>query len=159
MSNKVEKALGIIADHFKGLELSETPQAGSYTAEKGSVQNIIRGSEIACKSALNLQHEIGARLKGRVRQFSGSEIEDVAIQKDTFAVKQLQEQVACLVLMVLSCYHCQYCLNIIYDVPNLHTMAQSQDWLPRHCPLLFTTITTRRTFSYPPIDIVGSFDI
>ena len=84
----------IIADHFKGLELSETPQAESYTAEKGSVQNIIRGSEIACKSALNLQHEIGARLKGRVRQFSGSEIEDVAIQKDTFAVRQLQEQVA-----------------------------------------------------------------
>ena len=94
MSNKLEKAFGIIADHFKGLELSETPQAESYTAEKGSVQNIIRGSEIACKSALNLQHEIGARLKGRVRQFSGSEIEDVAIQKDTFAVKQLQEQVA-----------------------------------------------------------------
>ena len=94
MSNKLEKAFGIIADHFKGLELSETPQAGSYTAEKGSVQNIIRGSEIACKSALNLQHEIGARLKGRVRQFSGSEIEDVAIQKDTFAVRQLQEQVA-----------------------------------------------------------------
>jgi hypothetical protein len=94
MSNKLEKAFGIIADHFKGLELSETPQAESYTAEKGSVQNIIRGSEIACKSALNLQHEIGARLKGRVRQFSGSEIEDVAIQKDTFAVRQLQEQVA-----------------------------------------------------------------
>jgi hypothetical protein len=94
MSNKLEKAFGIIADHFKGLELSETPQAGSYTAEKGSVQNIIRGSEIACKSALNLQHEIGARLKGRVRQFSGSEIEDVAIQKDTFAVRQLQKQVA-----------------------------------------------------------------
>ena len=43
---------------------------------------------------MNLQHEIGARLKGRVRQFSGSEIEDVAIQKDTFAVRQLQEQVA-----------------------------------------------------------------
>ena len=94
MSNKLEKAFGIIADHFKGLELSETPQAESYTAEKGAVQNIIRGSEIACKSALNLQHEIGARLKGRVRQFSGSEIEDVAIQKDTFAVRQLQEQVA-----------------------------------------------------------------
>jgi hypothetical protein len=94
MSNKLEKAFGIIADHFKGLELSENPQAESYTAEKGSVQNIIRGSEIACKSALNLQHEIGARLAGRVRQFSGSEIEDLAIQKDTFAVKQLQEQVA-----------------------------------------------------------------
>jgi len=94
MSNKLKKGFGIIADHFKGLELSETPQAESYTAEKGAVQNIIRGSEIACKSALNLQHEIGARLKGRVRQFSGSEIEDVAIQKDTFAVKQLQEQVA-----------------------------------------------------------------
>jgi len=94
MSNRLKKGFGIIADHFKGLELSETPQAESYTAEKGAVQNIIRGSEIACKSALNLQHEIGARLKGRVRQFSGSEIEDVAIQKDTFAVKQLQEQVA-----------------------------------------------------------------
>ena len=94
MSNKLKKGFGIIADHFKGLELSETPQAESYTAEKGAVQNIIRGSEIACQSALNLQHEIGARLKGRVRQFSGSEIEDVAIQKDTFAVKQLQEQVA-----------------------------------------------------------------
>ena len=94
MSNKLKKGFGIIADHFKGLELSETPQAESYTAEKGAVQNIIRGSEIACKSALNLQHEIGARLKGRVRQFSGSEIEDVAIQKDTFAVRQLQEQVA-----------------------------------------------------------------
>jgi regulatory protein YycI of two-component signal transduction system YycFG len=94
MSNKLEKAFGIIADHFKGLELSENPQADSYTAEKGSVQNIIRGSEIACKSALNLQHEIGARLKGRVRQFSGSEVEDLAIQKDTFAVEKLQEQVA-----------------------------------------------------------------
>ena len=94
MSNKLEKAFGIIADHFKGLELSETPQAGSYSAEKGSVQNIIRGSEIACKSALNLQHEIGARLKSRVRNNAGSEIEDQAMQKDTFAVKQLQLQVA-----------------------------------------------------------------
>ena len=90
MSNKLEKAFGIIADRLKGLELSENPQADSYTAEKGSVQNIIRGSEIACKSALNLQHEIGARLKGRVRQFSGSEVEDLAIQKDTFAVEKLQ---------------------------------------------------------------------
>jgi|TARA_R100001463_G_scaffold1428_3_gene6389 hypothetical protein len=93
MSNKLEKAFGIIADHFKGLELSETPQADTYTAEKGSVQNIIRGSEIACKSASNLQHEIGARLKGRIRNNAGSEVEDQAMQKDTFAVKQLQLQV------------------------------------------------------------------
>ena len=90
---KLNTAVNTIADHFAGFALSENLDTNTYTPEKGCLENLIRGSEIGYNSAMNLMHDIMARLRGKRRSYDGSEVADTSMQKDVEAIKKLQEQI------------------------------------------------------------------
>ena len=94
MTKDLHKAFSIIANHFAGLELSENPTSDTYTPEKGSIENMIRGCAVASKRAYSLLAQIASRLTGKMRAFTGKEVEDTSIQSDTRCIKKLQEQIA-----------------------------------------------------------------
>ena len=90
---KLTKALTIIADHFAGYELSaNNPSPDTYTIEKGSIENMIRGAEVAQNGAKKLIATIVPRLNSRIRSFKGQEVEDTAIAQDADNIKKLQDQ-------------------------------------------------------------------
>ena len=91
--DNVTKALTFVADHFTGFELSgNSTTADTYTIEKGSIENMIRGAEVAQNGAKKLLLTIVSRLTGRIRSFKGGEVEDTRIQDDSNSIKKLQEQ-------------------------------------------------------------------
>ena len=91
--DNVTKALTFVADHFAGFELSgNSTTSDTYTIEKGSIENMIRGAEVAQNGAKKLLLTIVSRLTGRIRSFKGGEVEDTRISDDSNSIKKLQEQ-------------------------------------------------------------------
>lgn len=92
MSKDLLKAFSIVANHFAGYELSKNPTSDTFTPEKGSIENMIRGCSVHKKGANKLLATIVARLNGKLRAFTGKEVEDTSIQADNESIRKLQDQ-------------------------------------------------------------------
>lgn len=89
---KLTSAIKIMCDHYEGLSLSENPTSDTYTPVKGYLENQIRGSVIAYNTAVNLITDIRVRVKKIQRNWTGSEIDDVNLQKNVEALSKLADQ-------------------------------------------------------------------
>jgi len=89
---KLINAITTMCDHYEGLSLSENPTSDTYTPVKGYLENQIRGSVIAYNTAVNLISDIKIRVKKLERNWTGSEIEDVNLQRNVVALEKLADQ-------------------------------------------------------------------
>jgi hypothetical protein len=90
---KLRTAIKIITDHFDGYALSENPTSDTYTPVKGCLENMIRGTQIANDIAVDLASSIAYRVSQSKRDYNGSEVQDVQMQKDNVALQKMLEQI------------------------------------------------------------------